>query len=208
MKTNPNIGSTVFVIDDDASLRAALKELFESVGLQVELFGSGESFLERKHSNSTSCLVLDIRLPGMSGLKCQEELANAKISIPIIFLTGHGDIPTSVRAMKAGAGDFLTKPVERDTLVTAIERAVADFSIKRERHRRLSRLRDLVATLTPRERQVFQLVARGRLNKQIAFELGTTERTVKAHRLKVMDKLRVHSLAELVSAAEHLGTSG
>ena len=116
MKKNPNIGSTVFVIDDDASLRAALKELFESVGLQVELFGSGESFLERKHSNSTCCLVLDIRLPGMSGLKCQEELANAKISIPIIFLTGHGDIPMAVRAMKSGAVDFLTKPFRNQDL--------------------------------------------------------------------------------------------
>ena len=201
--------TTVHVIDDDADFRTAIGRVLKAAGYTVELYDSAAQLLDRLPAeDEPSCILLDLNMPEVTGTQLQDELAERAPLLPVIFLTGHGDIPTSVRAMKAGAGDFLTKPVERDTLVTAIERAVADFSIKRERHRRLSRLRDLVATLTPRERQVFQLVARGRLHKQIAFELGTTERTVKAHRLKVMDKLRVHSLAELVSAAEHLGTSG
>ena len=151
--------------------------------------------------------MLDVNMPGISGTEMQDHLTARAPLLPIIFLTGHGDIPMSVRAMKAGAEDFLTKPVGRDRLVATIERAVADYAAKRERFQRLDRLRTLLSTLTPRERQVFELVVRGRLNKQIAFDLGTTERTVKAHRLKVMEKLGVHSLAELVSAAERLGVA-
>ena len=205
MKTNPNIGSTVFVIDDDASLRAALKELFESVGLQVELFGSGESFLERKHSNSTSCLVLDIRLPGMSGLKCQEELANAKISIPIIFLTGHGDIPMAVRAMKSGAVDFLTKPFRNQDLLDAVAAALEQDRARRTKEESHSTLRENFKSLSPRERDVVIRVASGGLNKQIAADLGVSEVTVKVHRANAMRKLRVKSVAELVRIIDLMG---
>jgi FixJ family two-component response regulator len=205
MKTNPNIGSTVFVIDDDASLRAALKELFESVGLQVELFGSGESFLERKHSTSTSCLVLDIRLPGMSGLKCQEELANAKISIPIIFLTGHGDIPMAVRAMKSGAVDFLTKPFRNQDLLDAVAAALEQDRARRTKEESHSTLRESFKSLSQRERDVVVRVATGGLNKQIAADLGVSEVTVKVHRANAMRKLRVKSVAELVRIIDLMG---
>lgn len=144
-------------------------------------------------------------MPGVSGTELQDRLAERAPLLPVVFLSGNGDIPTSVRAIRAGAEDFLTKPVGKDRLIAAIERAVADYAAKRERFRRMNRLRELVSTLTPRERQLFELVVHGKLNKQIAFELGTSERTVKAHRLKVMEKLCVSSLAELVSAAERLG---
>jgi FixJ family two-component response regulator len=205
MKKNPNIGSTVFVIDDDASLRAALKELFESIGLQVELFGSGESFLERKHHNSTCCLVLDIRLPGMSGLKCQEELAKAKVSIPIIFLTGHGDIPMAVRAMKFGAVDFLTKPFRNQDLLDAVAAALEQDHARRTKEDSHSTLRENFKSLSQRERDVVIRVASGGLNKQIAADLGVSEVTVKVHRANAMRKLRVKSVAELVRIIDLMG---
>ena len=205
MKKNPNIGSTVFVIDDDASLRAALKELFESIGLQVELFGSGESFLERKNHSSTCCLVLDMRLPGMSGLKCQEELAKAKISIPIIFLTGHGDIPMAVRAMKSGAVDFLTKPFRNQDLLDAVAAALEQDRARRAKEDSHSTLRENFKSLSQRERDVVIRVASGGLNKQIAADLGVSEVTVKVHRANAMRKLRVKSVAELVRLIDLMG---
>jgi RNA polymerase sigma factor (sigma-70 family) len=205
MKKKPNIGSTVFVIDDDASLRAALKELFESIGLQVELFGSGESFLEHKHSHSACCLVLDVRLPGMSGLKCQEELAKAKISIPIIFLTGHGDIPMAVRAIKSGALDFLTKPFRNQDLLDAVAAALDQDRARRTKEESHSTLREAFNSLSPRERDVVIRVADGGLNKQIAADLGVSEVTVKVHRANAMRKLRVKSVAELVRIIDLMG---
>lgn len=205
MKKNPNIGSKVFVIDDDASLRAVLKELFESVGLQVELYSSGESFLEHKHSNSACCLVLDIRLPGMSGLKCQEELAKAKISIPIVFLTGHGDIPMAVRAIKSGAVDFLTKPFRNQDLLDAVAAALEQDRARRTKEESHSTLREAFNSLSPRERDVVIRVADGGLNKQIAADLGVSEVTVKVHRANAMRKLRVKSVAELVRIIDLMG---
>jgi FixJ family two-component response regulator len=197
---------TVHVVDDDADFRIAIGRLLKAAGYRVELYESAAQLLDHPPSDEEpGCVLLDVRMPNVSGTEVQDQLAERAPLLPIVFLTGHGDIPTSVRAMKAGAEDFLTKPVEKDRLVAAIEQSVADHAAKRERVRRLRRLRDLVSTLTPRERQVFELVVRGKLNKQIAFDLGTSERTVKAHRLKVMEKFGVRSLAELVTAAERLG---
>jgi RNA polymerase sigma factor (sigma-70 family) len=155
--------------------------------------------------NRPGCILLDVRIPGLTGPELQDRLAERGFTLPIIFLTGHGDIPTTVQTMKAGAEDFLTKPVPKETLVAAIERAVARHQTTREQRDRLSALRALVATLTPREREVFERVVEGKMNKQIGHELGATERTIKAHRHKVMEKMRVQSLAELVSIAERLG---
>jgi FixJ family two-component response regulator len=205
MKKNPNLGTTVFVIDDDASLRAALKELFESIGLQVELFGSGESFLERKHSDSACCLVLDIRLPGMSGLKCQEELAKAKVQIPVIFLTGHADIPMAVRAMKSGAVDFLTKPFRNQDLLGAVAAALELDRARRVKEESHATLRESFKSLSQRERDVVIRVATGGLNKQIAADLGVSEVTVKVHRANAMRKLRAKSVVELVRTIDLLG---
>jgi FixJ family two-component response regulator len=207
MKKSPNIGSIVFVIDDDASLRAALKELFESVGLQVEPFGSGEAFFDSKHSDATSCLVLDVRLPGMSGLKFQEELAKAKISIPIIFLTGHGDIPMAVRAMKSGAVDFLTKPFRNQDLLDAVSAALELDRTRRAKDATHSTLRESFKSLSQREREVVARVAAGGLNKQIAADLGVSEVTVKVHRANAMRKLRAKSVAELVRMTDLLGVA-
>jgi len=200
--------TTVHVIDDDADFRTAIGRVLKAAGYAVTLYDSAAQLLDHLPSeDEPGCVLLDVRMPGLSGTEVQDRLTARAPLLPVVFLTGHGDIPTSVRAMKAGAEDFLIKPVGKDRLFAAIERAVADFAGKRERFLRLKRLRGLLSTLTPRERQVFELVVRGKLNKQIAFELGTTERTVKAHRLKVMEKLCVQSLAELVSAAERLGVS-
>jgi FixJ family two-component response regulator len=198
--------TTVHVIDDDAEFRTAIGRLLKAAGYRVALYESAGQLLDRlPGEDEPSCVLLDLKMPELTGTQLQDQLAERAPLLPVVFLTGHGDIATSVRAMKAGAEDFLTKPVGKDMLLAAIERAVADFAAKRERFQRVSRLRDLLSTLTPRERQVFELVVRGRLNKQIAFELGTTERTVKAHRLKVTEKLCAQSVAELVSAAERLG---
>jgi len=196
----------VFVVDDDPSMRKALSNLFRSVGLRAEVFGSARELLESELPEVASCLVLDIRLPGPSGLDFQAELAKANIQIPIIFMTGHGDIPMTVKAMKAGAVDFLTKPVEEELLLSAVSRAVerseAAQAGDRERVGFLARL----ARLTPRERQVGALVIQGLLNKQIAGELGTAEKTVKVHRARVMEKLKVGSVAELARLAERTHT--
>jgi FixJ family two-component response regulator len=205
MKKSPNIGSTVFVIDDDASLRAALKELLESVGLQVELFGSAEGFFEHKRPDAPGCLVLDVRLPGMSGLKCQEELANSKVHIPVIFLTGHGDIPMAVRAMKAGAVDFLTKPFRNQDLLDAVATALDHDHARRAKEESHSSLREGFKSLSQREREVVTRVASGGLNKQIAADLGVSEVTVKVHRANAMRKLRAKSVAELVRIIDLLG---
>jgi RNA polymerase sigma factor (sigma-70 family) len=200
--------TTVHVIDDDAEFRIAIGRVLKAAGYAVALYESAAQLLDHlPGDDEPSCILLDVRMPEVSGTELQDRLAERAPLLPVVFLTGYGDIPTSVRAMKAGAEDFLTKPIGKDRLVAAIELAVAGFAAKRERLHRTNRLRDLLSTLTPRERQVFELVVLGKLNKQVAFELGTSERTVKAHRLRVMEKLCVHSLAELVSAAERLGVS-
>jgi RNA polymerase sigma factor (sigma-70 family) len=195
----------VFVVDDDASIRDALKSLIRSVGLKVELFGSPREFLQGKRPDAPSCLVLDVRLPGESGLDLQRELADANISIPIIFITGHGDIPMSVRAMKAGAVEFLTKPFRDQDLLDAIKVGLERDQTRRQREAETAMLRARLETLTPREREVLPLVVSGLLNKQVAAEIGTTEATVKVHRSQLMKKLGAESLPELVRMAEKMG---
>ena len=195
----------VFVIDDDASMRRALSNLFESVGLKVEVFGSGPEMLESKLPDVASCLVLDIRLPGLSGLDFQTELAKANIHIPIIFMTGHGDIPMTVRAMKGGAVDFLTKPFRDQDMLDAVLTAIERDRKRREVEKVVANLNALFETLTPREREILALVASGLMNKQIAAELGLAEITVKIHRGHIMKKMGARSLADLVRKAETLG---
>jgi FixJ family two-component response regulator len=195
----------VFVVDDDASLREALKSLIRSVGLQVELFGSAQEFLQRKRPDVPSCLVLDIRLPGTSGLDFQRRLAEAGISIPIIFITGHGDIPMSVRAMKAGAVEFLTKPFRDQDLLDAIHTGLERDRARRQRDSEVAAVRERFEWLTPREREVLPLVVSGLPNKQIAAKIGTSETTVKVHRSQLMRKMGANSLPELVRMAERLG---
>jgi FixJ family two-component response regulator len=195
----------VFVIDDDASIRESLKSLIRSVGLHVELFGSAQEFLERKPADVPSCLVLDVRLPGISGLNFQNQLAQAHIPIPLIFITGHGDIQMSVRAMKAGAVEFLTKPFRDQDLLDAIELALEKDRLWRQQKAEKSELELKYESLTPREREVFPRVISGRLNKQIAAELATSETTVKVHRSQLMKKMGADSLADLVRMAEKLG---
>jgi FixJ family two-component response regulator len=207
-KSAPLPGPVVFVVDDDGSMRTALSSLFRSVGLRVELFGSAPEFLQSKLADVPSCLVLDIRLPGPSGLDFQAELAKANIHIPIIFMTGHGDIPMTVRAMKAGAVDFLTKPVKSADLLAAIERAIAlDRESRRARHD-VAEVSARIETLTPREREVMALVVAGRLNKQIAHDLGASIKTIKVHRARVMAKMGVRTVADLVRATGHAGIAG
>jgi len=195
----------VFVIDDDASVREALRNLFRSVGLRVEVFGSAPEFLQSKLPDVPSCLILDIRLPRVSGLDFQAELADAGIHIPIIFMTGHGDIPMSVRAMKAGAVDFLTKPFRDQDMLDAVTTAIERDRGSRNEARILSDLHALFATLTPREREVMALVTAGLMNKQIAAEIGIAEITVKIHRGHIMRKMAAKSLADLVRMAQALG---
>jgi FixJ family two-component response regulator len=196
---------TVFVIDDDASMRRALTNLFQSVGLKVEVFGSAPEMLHGKLPDVASCLVLDIRLPGLSGLDFQTELAKANIHIPIIFMTGHGDIPMTVRAMKGGAVDFLTKPFRDQDMLDAVVTAIERDRTRREADKMVARLQALLETLTPREREVFALVSSGLMNKQVAAELGLAEITVKLHRGHIMRKMDAKSLADLVRKAETLG---
>src|SRR6266478_505562 len=196
--------SIVYVVDDDPSVRRAIKRLVESVGLEVELFESPQEFLNSRHREVTSCLVLDIRLPGFSGLDFQRQLAQANIPIPIIFITGHGDIPMTVRAMKAGAVEFLTKPFRDQDLLDAIEQATERDRSARRQRREMSELEERSETLTPREHEVMRLVVAGLLNKQIAAELGISEKTVNVHRSQVMQKMRADSLAELVRMADRL----
>lgn len=195
----------VFVIDDDASVREALSSLFRSVGLRVEVFGSAHEFLQSKLPDIASCLILDIRLPRLSGLDFQAELAKADIHIPVIFMTGHGDIPMTVRAMKAGAIDFLTKPFRDQDMLDAVTTAIERDRNSRNEAKILSDLRALFATLSPREREVMALVTAGRMNKQVAAEIGIAEITVKIHRGHIMRKMAAKSLADLVRMAQALG---
>jgi len=195
----------VHVVDDDDSFRVAIGRLLRMCDFEVALYKSADQLLGQPLRRDRGCILLDVQMIGLNGLELQDRLAQLGNVLPIIFLTGHGDIPTSVRAIKAGADDFLSKPVSAATLQDAIYRALERYDAIRERHEQLDALRALVATLTPREHEVFDLVVRGKLNKQIAHALGTSERTVKAHRHNVMQKLRVHSVAEAVSIAERLG---
>jgi FixJ family two-component response regulator len=195
---------TVFVVDDDSSLRRAIKRLVESVGLRVELFASAHEFLQAKRPDAASCLVLDIRLPGISGLDFQRELSDCNIHIPIIFITAHGDIPMTVRAMKAGAVEFLPKPFPDQVLLDAIQQALVRDNARRVQESEVARLRERYETLTSREREVLPLVVSGLLNKQIAVEIGTSEATVKVHRSQLMRKMGAESLADLVRMSQKL----
>jgi FixJ family two-component response regulator len=197
--------SIVFVVDDDVSLREALRSLLRSVGLRVELFGSAADFLKYKLPDAAACLVLDIRLPGVSGLDFQAELAKAGIRIPIIFITGHGDIPMTVRAMKAGAVEFLTKPFRDQDLLDAVQISLERDRVRRTQDKTLHEVRAHFEALTPREQQVIGFVTAGLMNKQIAAEIGVSEITVKVHRGNVMKKMGARSLADLVRMADALG---
>ncbi|GLR88126.1 response regulator transcription factor [Bradyrhizobium iriomotense] len=195
----------VLVVDDDPSVRRALTNLFESVGLKVAAFGSAQEILQSKPPEVPSCLVLDIRLPGLSGLDLQADLAKANIHTPIIFITGHGDIPMTVRAMKSGAVDFLTKPVRDQDMLDAVQAAIERDRKRREIEKTVSNVRSRFESLTPRERDVLSLVASGKMNKHVAAELGLAEITVKIYRGQIMRKMGAKSLAELVKMNEALG---
>jgi FixJ family two-component response regulator len=195
----------VCVIDDDVAVRTTLSSLFRSVGLRVELFGSAREFAQTKVPDVASCLVLDIRLPGVSGLEFQAELAEADIRIPIIFMTGHGDIPMSVKAMKAGAIDFLTKPFRDQDVLDAVTKAIERDQTRRDSEKGISKLRIQFDSLTSREREVMKLVIAGLMNKQIAAELGLSEITVKVHRGHMMQKMKARSLLDLIGMADLLG---
>jgi FixJ family two-component response regulator len=197
--------AVIHVVDDDALFRKAMARLLQASGYRVALYDSGERLLAHPPGAEPGCILLDLRMRGLSGLELQQQLAQSGHTLPIVFLTGHGDIPASVQAIKAGAEDFLSKPVGKRPLLDAVARALARQEQAREHDQRLDAQRTLLATLTTREREVFALVVRGKLNKQIAYALGASERTVKAHRHSIMLKLRAHSLAELVLTAERLG---
>jgi FixJ family two-component response regulator len=200
------VPAVVHIVDDDEAFRTSTRRLLSACGYVVEAYESAERLLQRlPDDGGPSCILLDIRIPGLSGPDVQDRLSALGSHLPIVFLTGHADIRTTVRVMKAGADDLLTKPVTKDELIGAIERAIARGQAWREKNDRLSSLQKLVDGLTPRERQVFERVARGRMNKEIARELGATERTIKAHRSHIMDKLEIASVAELVLIAERLG---
>jgi FixJ family two-component response regulator len=198
-------GATVFVVDDDAPLREAIKDLLQSVGYRVVVFGSATELLHSKLPDVTSCLILDVRMPGLSGLDLQTELAKANIRIPIVFVTGYGDIPMSVRAMKAGAVDFLTKPFRDQDMLDTVAVSLERDRKRRESEKAMADLQALYETLTAREREVIGLVTAGLMNKQVAAETGLAEVTVKIHRGHIMRKMHARSLADLVSMAELLG---
>jgi FixJ family two-component response regulator len=197
--------AVIHVVDDDKSFRSAISRLLKASGYEVTDYDSAACFLRSIEHSRPGCILLDVQMPTLGGLQLQEELAKLSHVWPIIFLTGHGDIPTSVLAIKAGAEDFLTKPVPSKLLLAAIDRALIRYESLQKSHDQLSSFKFLIATLTPRESEVFALMVRGKLNKQIAFQLGTSERTIKAHRHMVMHKLNVQSFAEAVSMAERLG---
>ncbi len=196
---------TVFIVDDDASVRTALARLMRSVALHAETFASAEEFLEREHPDGPGCMVLDLSMPGSTGLDLQQDMAAASIDLPIIFLTGHGNVPSSVRALKSGAVDFFEKPIDDDRLLSAVKNALERNVRTRRERAKLSKIRERVALLTRRELQVFRLVVQGKLNKQVAVELGMSEKTVKVHRARVMHKMKADSLAKLVLLAEGAG---
>ena len=202
MKTQAD--AMVFVIDDDESMREALHSLIRSVGLRVATFGSADEFLQSERPDVPACLILDVRMPGLSGLDLQRDLSEGNIHIPIIFITGHGDIPMSVRAMKAGAVEFLTKPFRDQDLLDAIQQALDRDRRARSQQADSADLRSRFHSLTPRETEVFELVVKGLLNKQIALQLGTSEITIKLHRRQVMEKMAADSLADLVRMSEKL----
>jgi FixJ family two-component response regulator len=196
----------VYVVDDDASFRRAVERRLTIAGYEVVAFPSARELLDRLPDDGrTGCILLDVQIPGLSGPDLQDRLTELGSTLPIVFLTGHPDVRTTVRTIKAGAEDFLTKPISSEQLLHAIEQAMTRHEAARGQRRKLEALRDMVATLTPRERQVFDRVVQGKINKQIAHQLGATERTIKAHRQRVMEKMNVQTLAELVSAAERLG---
>ncbi|MBL0726425.1 response regulator transcription factor [Piscinibacter sp. HJYY11] len=199
--------AAVFVVDDDESMRRALDSLFRSVGLDVHLYASAQAFMRATRADVPGCLVLDVRLPGMSGLTFQQELVKAGIALPVIFITGHGDVPMTVRAMKAGAADFLTKPFEEQALLDAVDAAIERDRARRRDAIRLAQLSQLYRTLSEREREVMKLVVAGLANKQIAAELGLSLVTVKVHRGQVMRKMLAKSVPELVRMADGLGLS-
>jgi FixJ family two-component response regulator len=198
-------GRVVFIIDDDVAMRETLGSLFRSVGLRVELFGSAREFAQIKMPDAASCLVLDIRLPGVSGLDFQAELAEAGIRVPIIFMTGHGDIPMSVQAMKAGAIDFLTKPFRDQEMLDAVVRALERDQKRRDSEKAVAEIRVRLDSLTSREREVMAFVVEGLMNKQIAAKLGVSEITIKVHRVNMMRKMKARSVVDLVGMADSLG---
>ena len=198
--------STVFLVDDDVSVRRALARLIKSAGHSVQTFASAQEFLGAKAgSQDTGCLVLDVRMPGLTGIDLQRELQAMNRNLPIVFITGHGDIPMSVKAMKAGAVDFLQKPVKDKDLLKAIEQSLARAARDQSQREEIAKIQKQIESLTPRELEVMALVVTGMLNKQIAFKLGTVEKTVKVHRARVMDKMGVDSIVELVRIAERVG---
>jgi FixJ family two-component response regulator len=202
--TQKPVSPTVFVVDDDASIREALSSLVRSIGLSVETFSSAKEFLRHKRSEAPGCLVLDVRLPGLSGMELQRELAAANNKIPIVFITGHGDIPMSVRAMKDGALEFLTKPFRDQDLLDAVQQAIERDAEALRQRSKTAELRTRYEILTPREREVMRFVVQGLLNKQIASELGTSEITVKIQRGQVMQKMQAESVPDLVRISEQL----